>query len=103
MLAAQFPYALRDVDGRPITEAEGRAIVAERYKVSDEVRQARRRANRAKQLKGRTSRRNQKSAGVAPASGSSTSRKSTGQKSGLKPLTRVRNSNRGASLWAGSP
>ncbi len=70
---AKVPYALRDVDGRLITEAEGRAIVAERYKIPDEVRQARRRANRAKQLKGRTSRRSQKSTGAAPASGPSPS------------------------------
>ncbi|EAP97641.1 hypothetical protein JNB_12768 [Janibacter sp. HTCC2649] len=27
------PYALRDVDGTPITEAEGRAIVKERYQI----------------------------------------------------------------------
>ena len=50
-------YVLRDVDGTPITYAEGRAIVAERYKIPDDVRQARRRASRAKQLKQRTTRR----------------------------------------------
>src|SRR5690606_20389520 len=27
------PYQLRDVDGTPVTEAEGRAIVKERYRV----------------------------------------------------------------------
>jgi len=70
-------YALRDVDGRLITETEARAIVAERYKVPDEVRQARRRANRAKQLKGRTGRRSQKSTEAAPAAGSSTTHKPT--------------------------
>ena len=36
-----------------ITEAEGRAIVAERYKISADVRQARRRASKAKKLKKR--------------------------------------------------
>jgi transposase len=36
-------YVLKDVDGREITEAEGRKICAERYKVSAEVRAARRR------------------------------------------------------------
>ncbi len=35
-------YILRDVDGSEITEAEGRKICAERYKVSAEVRAARR-------------------------------------------------------------
>jgi hypothetical protein len=67
----QEPYSLRDVDGRVVTEAEGRAIVAEHYRVPDEVRQARRSTSKAKQLKGRTSRRNQKSASAAPASGPS--------------------------------
>ena len=70
-------YVLRDIDGREVTEAEGRAIVAERYRISDEVRQARRTTSKAKKLKGRTSRRIQKSTGAAPASGPSTSRKST--------------------------
>lgn len=36
------PYQLRDVDGRAITEAEGRAIVAERYQIPPEIRAARR-------------------------------------------------------------
>ncbi|MGH2738466.1 MAG: IS110 family transposase, partial [Actinomycetota bacterium] len=40
-------YVLRDVDGREITEAEGRAIVAERYQVPEEVRAARRRGRKA--------------------------------------------------------
>lgn len=35
-------YELRDVDGRPITEAEGRRICAERYRVPTSVRVARR-------------------------------------------------------------
>jgi transposase len=33
-------YVLRDVDGREITDAEGRVIVAERYKIPEEVRRA---------------------------------------------------------------
>lgn len=65
-------YVLRDVDGREITDAEGRAICAERYKISAEVRAARRRAGHAKALKQRTSRRKQESTKAAPASGSST-------------------------------
>jgi transposase len=35
-------YELRDVDGRPITPIQGRAIVAERYQVPPEIRAARR-------------------------------------------------------------
>lgn len=62
-------YVLRDVDGTPITEAEGRAIVAERYKIPEEVRRARRRSSRAKQLKQRTARRTQESTKAAPAPG----------------------------------
>ena len=34
-------YVQRDVDGSEITEAQGRAICAERYKVTAEVRDAR--------------------------------------------------------------
>jgi transposase len=61
-------YVLRDTDGREITEAEGRAIVAERYQISDEVRRARRRAARAKRLKEGTGGRRQESTAAAPAS-----------------------------------
>jgi transposase len=70
-------YVLRDIDGRAITQAEGRAIVAARYHIPDEVRQARRRANKAKQLKGRTGQRNQKSTKAAPATSPSTTPKSS--------------------------
>lgn len=65
-------YVLRDVDGTPITEAQGRAIVAERYKIPDHVRQARRRASHAKQLKQRTTRRGKESTKAAPAPGRTT-------------------------------
>ena len=64
-------YVLRDVDGREITEAEGRAICAQRYKVDPAVRAARRRTNTAKQMKGRTSRRKKESTEAAPATGPS--------------------------------
>lgn len=64
-------YELRDVDGRPITEAEGRAICAQRYKVTAEVRAARRRGTSAKDHKRRTSRCRKESTTVAPASGPS--------------------------------
>lgn len=66
------PYVLKDVDGQVITEAEGRAICAERYKVPDEVRRARRRANRAQKLKAGTGRRSEGSTTkAAPATGPS--------------------------------
>ena len=53
------PYALRHVDGTPITEAEGRAIVKARYKIDprrrDNVRYQRMRERR-KQAAGQESR-----------------------------------------------
>lgn len=64
-------YRLRDVDGREITEAEGRVICAERYRITPEMRAARRRSNTAKQLKQRTSRRRKESTNAAPATGPS--------------------------------
>ena len=64
-------YELRDVDGTPITEAEGRAICGERYKIDPKVRATRRRTTTAKQMKGRTSRRKKESTEAAPASGPS--------------------------------
>jgi len=62
-------YELRDTDGRAVTEAEGRAICAERYKVDPALRAKRRRASAAKTMKGRVGRRRQESAKAAPASG----------------------------------
>lgn len=64
-------YILRDVDGREITEAEGRTICRERYTVTAEDRQRRRRPTEAKQHKGRTGRRGQESTEAAPAAGPS--------------------------------
>lgn len=64
-------YELRDVDGHQITEAEGRAICAERYKIDAAMRAARRRNSTAKQLKQGTSRRRKESTGAAPATGPS--------------------------------
>lgn len=60
-------YILCDVDGRPISETEGRTIVTTRYRIPDDVRAARRRASRAKQLKHRTGRRRKESTKAAPA------------------------------------
>jgi transposase len=60
-------YILRDLDGRQITETEGRAICRERYTVTATDRQQRRQPATAKQHKGRTGRRDQKSTEAAPA------------------------------------
>ncbi len=38
VLRTDQPYELRDVDGRPVSVAEARAIILERYQVSAEVR-----------------------------------------------------------------
>jgi transposase len=69
-------YVLRDVDGTEITEAEGRAICAERHKIDPAIRAARRHTNTAKTLKGRTSRRKKESTKAAPASGPSATKRS---------------------------
>jgi transposase len=47
VLRSGKPYELRDVDGRPITKQEGRAIVLERYQVPAEVRRRRTRRQRS--------------------------------------------------------
>ncbi len=52
-LRAGVLYELRDIDGRPITEQEGRRICLERYKVPTEVRLARCTAPKPKVFKGR--------------------------------------------------
>jgi transposase len=57
---AGTPYQVRDTDGTPLSAAQGRAIVAERYRVSDELR-ARRRTSHAK---AGTSRRHQEPPGA---------------------------------------
>ncbi len=61
-------YVLRDVGGAEVTEAEGRTICAERYKVTAEVRAARRRAGTAQQLKKGAGRGSKESTKAAPAS-----------------------------------
>jgi len=57
---AGVPYQIRDTDGTPLTTAQGRAIIAQRYRVSDELR-ARRRTSHTKTG---TSRRHQESPGA---------------------------------------
>jgi transposase len=60
-------YVLRDVDGREISETQGRAIVTARYKIPEEIRRARRRTRKARQLRHGPSRRRKESTKVAPA------------------------------------
>lgn len=60
-------YVLRDVGGQPVSETEGRAIIAERYAVPAEIRQARRQTTKAKTLKQRTGQRKKESTAAAPA------------------------------------
>jgi hypothetical protein len=45
VLKENRPFEFRDIDGRPITRQEARALVLERYQVSDEVRRERRKRN----------------------------------------------------------
>lgn len=61
-------YELRDTDGRSITEAEGRKICADRYKIDAATRAARRNGTQPK----RTGRRGKESTEAAPAAGPST-------------------------------
>jgi transposase len=57
---AGTPYQIRDLDGTPLTPAQGRAIVAQRYHVSDELRAQRRTSH----TKTGASRRHQESPGA---------------------------------------
>jgi transposase len=57
---AGTPYQIRDLDGTPLTTAQARAIVAQRYRISDELR-ARRRTSHTKTG---ASRRHQESPGA---------------------------------------
>jgi transposase len=54
---AQTPYQIRDTDGTPLTISQGRAIIAERYRVSEDLRAQRRTSHNTK----RTSRRHKES------------------------------------------
>ena len=62
-------YELRDEDGEAITEAEGKAACADRFKIDPKVRAARRRNTPAKVLKNRAAGRGRKESAqkVAPA------------------------------------
>jgi transposase len=59
-------YILRDVDGTPITETQGRAICADRYKIDPTIRANRRHTNTTKHHKQRASRREKESTKAAP-------------------------------------
>lgn len=59
------PYELRDTDGRPITEQEGRAIVAERYTIPAKVRAARRQVTAPTRHPRRNERNERPKSGVA--------------------------------------
>ena len=65
------PHIIRDLEGRPITAAEGRALVAEHYPISRELRRTRRSVSRVGPARGRTSRRSKESQS-APSTGPST-------------------------------
>jgi transposase len=63
-------YVIRDLDGRPISAAEGRKIVSERYPIPDELRRSRRSVDKEPNARWRTSRRSQESQS-APSTGPS--------------------------------
>jgi hypothetical protein len=64
-------YIIRDTDGRPVTTAEARAIIADRYTVSAELRAARR------ALHTRGTDRRSKESPRAPSTGPSTRKATT--------------------------
>jgi transposase len=64
-------YVIRDIDGRPVTAAEGRDIVAQRYPIPDGFRLGRRAVNTDRPRRQRTSRRSKESRS-APSTGPST-------------------------------
>ena len=60
-------YIIHDLNGNEITEAEGRVICAEQFKITPTTRAARRSTTQAKTLKQRTGRRKKESTEAAPA------------------------------------
>jgi transposase len=60
VLREDRPYELRDLDGRPVTPEEARTIIAERYKVPEEVRKRNTRRARKKRLEERLEHQQQK-------------------------------------------
>jgi len=71
---ARTPYQIRDLDGTPLTTAQGRAIIAQRYRISAELRAQRRTSH----TKTGASRRHQESPGApTPARPAATLRQPT--------------------------
>ena len=66
-------YIIHDLDGNEITEAEGRTICADQFKITPATRAARRSTTQAKTLKQRTGRRKKESTEAAPATDPPTS------------------------------
>jgi hypothetical protein len=64
-------YIIRDTDGRPISETEGRDLVAEHWKVTEEQRRSNRRGRKSQGYKqrARTDQRDKKSTNAAPDTG----------------------------------
>ena len=60
VLREDRPYELRDLDGTPVTPEEARTIIAERYKVPEEVRKRNTRRARKKRLEERLEHQQQK-------------------------------------------
>ena len=59
ILKEDRPYELRDVDGTPVTPAQARAIIAERYTVPEEVRKRNNRRTRKERAERRLERKQQ--------------------------------------------
>jgi hypothetical protein len=53
VLRENRPYELRDVDGKPISKEQARKIIAERYTVSEEVRNHNSKRRRREQVEKR--------------------------------------------------
>src|SRR5919202_6319557 len=64
VLRTDQPYELRDVDGTPVSVAEARAIVLERYQVPAEVRQRTTRRQRQERTARRTAQQYERESGL---------------------------------------
>jgi len=91
------------VDGTEITETEGPAICADRYKIDPAVRAARRGTNRSKALKKRTGRGKKESTEAAPAPGPSGTRRYRPQGGLTCPHPEPRTPSRNDSVTAPCP
>ena len=66
VLREDRPYELRDVDGAPVTPAQAKAIIAERYQVPEEVRQRTSKRARRERAEQQLERRQPKQKGSRP-------------------------------------